>query len=334
MYSLFSRHLIAVSVAAALLCSCAGKENAQLSKTGRLVMGTFVEVTVVGPADKVKPTIQAVFDEMTRVEDLTSFHKPSPATQLNQKSGSGPVKTDPDLVALVDRSLHVARETNGAFDPTVGALTLLWRFSGGDARVPGESEISQALTKVGWNRVTADLREATIDLPERGMALDLGAIAKGYALERGADVIRRSGAPGGLINAGGDVIAVGEKEPGKPWRVGVRDPRNPRELVAVVEARDRAIMTSGDYERFFIDKGKRYHHILDPRTGYPVEGLQSVTLVAPDAMTVLSCAVFALGAENGLNYAASKPNVEALLVDSHGEIHTTPGARAWFKDLK
>lgn len=328
------RHLAAVSVATVLLCSCDGKDSAQVHKSNRLLMGTLVEVTVVGPPEKARSTIHTVFDEMKRVEDLTSFHKPSSVTQLNHEAGNGPVKTDPELVALVDRSLKVARETGGAFDPTVGPLSVLWRFSGGDARLPDGSEISQALTKVGWSRVVLDAQESTVDLAESGMALDLGGIAKGYALDRGADIIRKSGLPGGLINAGGDVIAVGEKEPGKPWRIGVRDPRNSGEIIAVAEVRDRAIMTSGDYERSFIENDRRYHHILDPRTGYPVEGVQSVTLVVPDGLAALSCAVFALGVEKGLKYVASIPGVEALLVDSLGTIHSTPGARAFFKDRK
>jgi len=268
---------------------------------------------------------------MKRVEDLTSFHKPSALTKLNEMAGNGPVKTDPELLAIISESLKVAAQTQGAFDPTVGALSSLWSFSGGDARLPGDSEISQALARVGWNKVKIDEERGTVLLPEQGMALDLGGIAKGYALDRSSEIIRKSGVSGGLVNAGGDVVAVGEKETGKPWRVGVRDPRNPNGILAVVDATDRAVMTSGDYERFFIEKGKRYHHILDSRTGYPVDGVQSLTLVAPRATTALSCAAFALGPEKALEYVATVPGVEALLVDSHGEIHMTSGGEALFK---
>jgi FAD:protein FMN transferase len=321
-----------VAVSLLVLWSCGQKNSPQLHKASRLLMGTLVEVTVIGPAEKARTTIQGVFDEIKRIEDLTSFHKPSALTRLNEEAGKGPVKIDPELLTLIAGGLKVARETDGVFDPTVGPLSLLWHFSGGDPRLPGETEISEALARVGWNRVGVDVEAGTVQLPERGMALDLGAIAKGYALDRAADVMRQSGVSGGLVNAGGDVAAVGEKEPGKPWRIGVRDPRNPKAIIAVTEVVDRAILTSGDYERFFMDNGKRYHHILDPRTGYPVEGVQSVTLVAPRGTSALSCAVFALGVKKGLNYIAAIPGLEALVVDSQGEIHMTPGARTFFKD--
>jgi FAD:protein FMN transferase len=326
--------IVIATASACLLFSCSGKNSSDLHRSSRLLMGTLLEVTVIGPEDNAKATIQAVFDEIKRVEDLTSFHKPSGLTKLNEQAGNGPTKTDPELLGLIAGGLKVARDTDGVFDPTLGPLSLLWHFSGGDPRLPGESEISETLAKVGWKRVEVDAQAGTVLLPERGMALDLGAIAKGYALDRAADVIRKSGLSRGLVNAGGDVVAIGEKEPGKPWRIGVRDPRNPKAIIAVAEVADRAILTSGDYERFFIDSGKRYHHILDPRTGYPIEGVQSVTLVAPRGTSALSCAVLALGPEKGLNYVATITGVEALIVDSHGELHMTLGARAFFKDLR
>jgi thiamine biosynthesis lipoprotein len=329
-----SRFLLIATASALLLWSCSEKNTSQLHKSSRLLMGTLLEVTVIGPEDKAKATIEAVFDEFKRVEDLSSFHKPSELTKLNEHAGNGPVKVNPELLALIATGLKVAKATGGAFDPTVGPLCSLWHFSGGDPRLPGESEISEALTKVGWNRVKIDEQAETVLLPESGMALDLGAVAKGYALDRSAQIIRQSGARAGLVNAGGDVVAVGEKEPGKPWRVGVRDPRDHKGIIAVAEITDRAILTSGDYERSFIQNGRRYHHILDPRTGYPVEGVESVTLVAPRATSALSCAVFALGVEKGLDYVASMPGVEALIVDAQAEIHMTQGAGVFFKEWK
>jgi FAD:protein FMN transferase len=318
-----------------LVWSCHGKNSSRLHKSSRILMGTLVEVTVIAPENKANATIEAVFDEFKRIENLASFHKPSSLTKLNAQAGNGPMKTDPELVALIARGLKVAGETDGMFDPTVGPLCLLWGFSGGaPPRLPAKSEISKVLTKVGWDRVKLDQRAGTVLLPDHGMALDLGAVAKGYALERSADIIRKSGVSAGLVNAGGDVIAIGEKEPGKPWGIGVRDPRDPDGIIAVAEVANRAVLTSGDYERCFIKDGKRYHHILNPRTGYPVEGVESVTLITPHATSALSCAVFALGVDKGLKYVESMHGVEALIVDSHGEIHMTPGAHAYFKDYK
>ena len=191
-------------------------------------MGTLVQVTIPGAEATAKAVAEDIFSELKRVEDLTSFHKPSGLTKINDQSGNGPIKADPELLSLIGESLRFAKETQGAFDPTVGPLTRLWNFSAGDPRLPSGSEITAALAKIGWRRVTIDSTAGTITLPDPGMALDLGGIAKGYALQRAAAIIRKRGISAALVNAGGDVLVVGEREPGKPWRIGVQDPRNER----------------------------------------------------------------------------------------------------------
>jgi thiamine biosynthesis lipoprotein len=267
------------------------------------------------------------------VEDLASFHKPSKLSEVNDHAGEGPFKPDPELLALIKESLRVADRSGGAFDPTIGPLSRLWNFSGGEPRLPEESEIAQALPKVGWQKVKIDETAGTIELPERGMALDLGGIAKGYALHRAAAVIRRLGVRNALVNAGGDILVVGEKAPGRPWRIGIQDPRDPRGIAAVVDLRDRVILTSGDYERCFIKDGKRYHHILNPRTGYPAEGTQSVTIIAPEGVTAdgTSTAVFVLGPEEGLKYIESVPEVQGMLIDSSGRVRMSSAAESVFE---
>jgi FAD:protein FMN transferase len=318
---------------ALIIVSCSTKGSNGIHRYSRLLLGTLVEVTVSGPSDKARGAAEAVFDEIKRVEDLTSFHKPSALTTVNDSAGNGPTKPDRQLLELMDVALGTAKATGGAFDPTVGVLCRLWSFSGGEPRLPDPSEIAGALNKVGWNRVKLNLAEGTASLPERGMALDLGGIAKGYALDRAAEVLKKMEVSSALVNAGGDVMVVGEKEPGKPWRIGVQDPRNPREVVAVAALKDRVIMTSGDYERFFVKDGKRYHHILNPATGYPAKGAQSVTIVASSGVVAepLGTTVFVLGVDKGLKYIQSLPGVEALVIDPQGQIHMTPGARTLFE---
>lgn len=320
-------------LAALVIISCSAKGSNDIHRYSRLLLGTLVEVTVSGPSDKARGAAEAVFDEIKRVEDLTSFHKPSALTTVNDSAGNGPTKPDRQLLELIDVALRTAKATGGAFDPTVGVLCRLWRFSGGEPRLPDPSEIAGAINKVGWNRVKLDLAEGTALLPERGMALDLGGIAKGYALDRAAEVLKEHEVSSALVNAGGDVLVVGEKELGKPWRIGVQDPRNPREVVAVAALKDRVIMTSGDYERSFFKNGKRYHHILNPATGYPAEGAQSVTIVASSGLVAepLGATVFVLGVDKGLKYIQSLPGVEALVIDPQGQIHMTPGARTLFE---
>lgn len=326
---------MALLVCAALVVSaCNGTETHSLHRASRLMMGTLVEVTVVAPENEAKAATEAVFEEIRRVEDLTSFHKNSPLDAINSAAGKEAVKTDLELLSLVERSLKIAGETGGAFDPTVGPLCRLWQFSGGDPRLPDNSEITDALAKVGWNRVKVDCKAGTISLPEGGMALDLGGIAKGYALERAREVMKRMGISAGLLNAGGDIVAMGEKAPGRPWRIGVQDPRDPKGLIAVAAVRDGVVVTSGDYERFFEANGKRYHHILDPTTGYPAEGLQSVTIIARDGLTseaLATAGIFVMGVQRGLNYLENFPGIEGLLVDSEGRLHMTRGAAKAFE---
>jgi len=299
-----------------------------MHKANRVLLGTVVEVIVPGRDQNARAADEAVFGELKRVEDMTSFHKPSELSRLNDKAGEGPVHVDPELLQLLAESVRFSRETRGTFDPTVGAVTKLWQFSAGEPRVPAPAEIQAALETVGWERVKIDNAAGTIELPDKGAALDLGGIAKGYALDRAAQNLRTLGITAALINGGGDVVAIGEKEPGKPWRVGVQDPRDPKGIAAVVTAKDQVVATSGDYERCLIADGKRYHHILDPKTGYPVEGMESVTIVGKEALTatILAKAVFIMGVAEGLKFLEGFPGYEAFLIDSDGKTHLSAGA--------
>jgi len=319
-----------------LVWSCGSGPSDELYRSTRFLMGTLVEVTVSGPKDRAKADSEAIFNEMKRVEDLASFHKPSALAKVNASSGGPPVKTDPELLKLIREALNIARETGGAYDPTVGAVTRLWNFSGGEPRLPSQVEIDQALAKVGWERVKIDESAGTVELPAAGMALDLGGIAKGYSLDRAREVIKSLDIKAALVNAGGDIVAVGEKAPGKPWRVGVQDPRNPTGMIAVANLKDKVIVTSGDYERCFVQNGKRYHHILDPKSGYPATGMQSVTIVGNSGVECepRGTSAFVLGAEKGLKYVGSIPGLEALLIDAQGQTHKSPGIDTYLEHVK
>jgi thiamine biosynthesis lipoprotein len=329
----FSVLPVLVASIALLVASCRNPAGPHLYKVERLLMGTHVELTLVGNSARVKEAAQAVWAEIQRVEDLTSFHKPSGLTALNDHAGQGPFKLAPELFNLIERSLELARDTGGAFDPTVGPLCRAWNFSAGEPRLPEPSEIAELLPKVGWNLVRVNRDERTVELPLEGMALDLGGIAKGYALDRAQEVLRHHGIKAALINAGGDILALGEREPGKPWRVGVQDPRVTAGVRAVINLKDRFIVTSGDYERFFFREARRYHHILDPRTGYPADNLCSVTIVGAGGALAdcLSTAVFVLGAEKGLKLIESFPGVEAMVIDSEDRVRMSPGAAVLFE---
>lgn len=318
---------------AGFMVSCVWENEHKVTKVAQIVMGTLVEISAVGPPSKTGPAIEAAFNELKRVENLTSFHKSSDLTRLNTSSGEGLHKVDPELVDVIIRSLEFSALSNGAFDPTIGPVAQLWNFSGESGpRLPAAEEIGKALLLIGWEQVVVDKNDHSVSLPKQGMALDLGAIAKGYAIDRAAQKLRSLGVKAALINAGGDIVVYGAKEPGKPWKIGVQDPRNPGGVIAVAELTDKAMVTSGDYERFFEEDGKRYHHILDPGTGYPAEALQSVTIVADDGVTAdaLSTAVFVLGKEKGIALVDSLSNVAAMLVDAQGQIIMSQKARQMF----
>lgn len=312
-----------------VLSSCRGGDSQTVHKSTQFLMGTIVEVAVVAPPQTAKASIHAVFEELKRVEDLTSFHKPSELSRINDSAGRGSIRANPEVFNLIKQALKFAELTGGAFEPTLGPLSKLWNFSGeSEARVPEPHEVREALAKTGFQRIRVDVASQTLTLPESGMSLDLGGIAKGYALDRARAVLQDAGVSGALVNAGGDILAMGEKGPGKPWRIGIQDPRIPRGIVAVASVKDKFIVTSGDYERFIEKDGTRYHHILDPTTGYSARGLQSVTVIAPSgvAADALSTAVFVLGAEKGLKLIESTPDVEALIIDSMGRQFRSSGA--------
>ena len=319
-----------------LVAACSLPNSTPLYQSSRVLMGTFVEVKIPGQGEKPQAAAEAIFDELKRVEDLTSFHKPSGLGRINSAAGTDPVQAEPELLQLIGQGLRVAQETQGAFDPTVGSITRIWQFSGGEPRLPDAAEIAQALKRVGWDKVKLDPAAGMILLSESGMALDLGGIAKGYTLDRASEVIKKLGISSALVNLGGDILAVGQRSPGKPWRVGVQDPRNETGMVAVASLKDRVIVTSGDYQRFFINNGNRYHHILDPQTGYPAPGLQSVTLVAPNGSTAepLAVAVFVMGVEHGLKYIESVSGVYGFFIDQEGKVHMSAGADSVFEMKK
>ncbi|GDX79318.1 FAD:protein FMN transferase [Deltaproteobacteria bacterium] len=285
------------------------------------LLHTTVSVTLPDGADDAAAQVFAVFTEVER--DCNEWLPDSPLGRLNAGAGGAPVAIPADLEALLRRSVDIAAHTDGAFDPTWAALWALWNFD--DQTVPASADIATGVAKVGWKRL--EIGEGTARLAEPGMAVGLGGIAKGWALDRAAAALRGAGRPDFLLVAGGQVYAGGTKD-GRPWQVGIRDPRGTAtDTFATVAARDVSVSTSGDYERYFIANGVRYHHILDPHTGWPTVGARATTVVSADATLAdaLSTALMVLGPERGLYILGHFPGTEALIVDSEGKVHRTSG---------
>jgi FAD:protein FMN transferase len=262
---------------------------------------------------------------------LNRFSADSEIARVNAAAGKEAVTISADTCEVLRLALDMARRSQGKFDPTVGPLVDLWGIGTERATRPPESEIRKAAELVNYEWVELDDAACSVFLTKPGMSLDLGAVAKGYAGDRFAAFLKERGFRSAIIDLGGNVVAVGEKTDGKPWRIGIQNPENSRgEHVAVVEVRDQSVVTSGIYERYFIQDGVRYHHLLNPDDGYPTQNnLYSVTVVTARSAyaDTLSTALFVMGLEDGLAFAESLPEAEALFLTKDREIHVTEGLR-------
>ncbi|MDR2476811.1 MAG: FAD:protein FMN transferase [Treponema sp.] len=261
----------------------------------------------------------------------------SSLAMINRNAGIAPVKAGSDLLEVLEQAVQYARLSGGAYDPTVGPLVNLWGIGTETERIPGEAEIQAALALVNWQDLVINKEEKTAFLRRKGMALDLGAIAKGYAADEAARLAKKGKARRGIVDLGGNIFALGGRGSGKkaaPWRIGVQDPQGKRgEYIGVLLAADKSIVTSGVYERYFESGGRRYHHILSTKDGWPVNnGLLSVTIMADRSIDAdaLSTAVFALGYAEGRALIDSTAGVEAVFVFEDRAVKITDGLREIF----
>lgn len=285
-------------------------------------MGTAVRAEVWHEDRAVgEGAIAAVMEEMRRIDTTMSPYKPeSDLSRINQRAAREPVKISREMFDLIARSLEVSKLTDGAFDITFSSVGYLYDYRKGVA--PSEREIARALPGINYRHVQLDARTSTIRFARDGVRIDLGGIAKGHAVDRSIDILKRRGVANALVSAGGDTRVLGDHR-GRPWMVAVRDPRRRDGMVAVLPLTDAAISTSGDYERYFEADGKRYHHILNPRTGKSVTGVRSVSIIATDATTTdgLSTSVFVMGRERGMALVERLKDVDAIIVDDSGKMH-------------
>lgn len=306
----------------------AGPLQAARIQEARPLMGTAVEIVAEGAGEAaLRAAIEGAYREMRRLSDMMNHYDPaSVVSAVNEAAGLRPVVAPPELMEVLAAARRLSRRSQGAFDITVASLSG-WRFRPEDPRMPDAAEITRRLPLVNWRGLVLDEKARTAYLRRTGMRIDLGGIAKIPILEAGRRSLERAGVPRALVNGGGDVLVHSD---GPPWRVGVRDPRAPDRLLGVVEIARGGVASSGDYERYFEREGRRYHHILDPRTGYPAQGPKGVTLVAPSAGAVngLGVAIMVLGKEPGRRLLEGVPGVDALIVDRDGSVWMSEGMRA------
>jgi len=294
-------------------------------------MGTRVYVQLwADDPEKGNAAITAVMDEMRRLDNLMSHYKPdSQLSQINQGAAAGPVQVDPELFDLIKLSTHFSEITEGAFDITYASVGYLYNYP---LHVrPTEEQIRTALPAVNWRNLEFDATHHTIRFGRPGMRIDLGGIAKGYAVDRGVAILKARGIQHALVTAGGDSRLLGDHR-GRPWLVSIAhpdDPHNPEKVVTRIPLSDAAVSTSGDYERYFDEDGVRYHHIIDPHTGHPANKVRSATVIGPTATQTdgLSKTAFVLGPEKALEIINRMPDFDAVFVTPTGRLLYSKGLR-------
>jgi thiamine biosynthesis lipoprotein len=290
------------------------------------VMGTEVRVELwADDAAAGDEAMTAVMNEMRHVDENMSPYKPeSELSRLNARAAREAVPVSPELFNLVKRSLWFSRETGGAFDITFSSVGYLYDYR--RYQRPSDAEIAAALPGINFHHLILDEQARTIRFARDGVRIDLGGIGKGHAVDRCIDLLKERGIAHAIVTAGGDSRVIGDRH-GRPWNVGIRDPRNRGKVIALVPLADEAISTSGDYERYFVEKGVRYHHIINPKTGKSAKGIRSVTIVGPDATTTdgLSTSVFVMGVKDGMKLVKRMKGIEAVIVDDRGRTYYSAG---------
>jgi len=302
-----------------------------LYKFHQVAMGTVIEITLMGDNEEQanKAALQA-FQEVKRIEQLMSPKIESgDVFRINQSSGEERVKVSNETLEVIKKAQEISELSEGEFDITVGPLTELWRKARENKIPPSVEEVERKLGLVNFKNIEVD-QEGKVFLKKKGMAIDLGGVAKGYAVDRAFDVLRSLGHKNLIVNAGGD-LRIGGLKNTEPWSIGIQNPREPQKILTRVSAPHKAVATSGDYEKFFIYEGKRYHHILNPKDGSPADGCQSVTIITKDCITAdgLATAVFVLGPEKGYALCQKLDGVQCLIVDKEGKIIISPNLKTW-----
>jgi thiamine biosynthesis lipoprotein len=311
---------------------------AKLTYTDK-AMGTFVTVWfwTDKEADAAKAA-EAVFKEMKRLDAvMTTWTSDSEVSKVNAAAGKKPVVVGPETLAVIERAQDIAKKSGGVFDITVGAFKGMWKFDEDmDGTLPDPADVKKRLALVSYKDVIVDKKKKTVYLRRPGMSITLGGIAKGFAVDKCAAILRKAGFNDFMLQAGGDMYVAGKKG-NEPWVVGIRDPRG-TDLFAGMPIENHSFSTSGDYERGFVKEGVRYHHILDPRTGQPARMSRSVTIRAKDAFTAdaWSKVMFIVGPKAGMDMIKKYKlaDFEAVWVDDKNEVHATPTIEKQLKIVK
>ncbi len=303
-----------------------GLARAEWMTRSENIMGTRCSVELWSE-DRAKgdAAITSVFDDMRRIDRLMSTWKEdTEISEVNREAAKHPVKISQELFRLLQESVKYSELTQGAFDITYASVGYLYDFKKGVH--PDQKAIKHALPGINWRHMVLDEKNTTVFFQRAGMRIDLGGIAKGHSVDKGIEILQKQGITRAMVNAGGDTRIIGDRF-GRPWVVGVRDPDHEGKTYLRLPLTDTAFSTSGDYERYFDEDGKRYHHILDPKTGDSARKCRSVTIIAPTATRTdaLTKSVFIMGPEAGIEFINTLPDVDAVAVGPDGKVHYSRG---------
>lgn len=309
------------------ICFCLSEAISQnIYKQKTYLMGSDFEITVVAKtqleADK---QIAIAIGEISRIEALISSWKTTSETSnINKNAGVNPVKVSEELFSLIQRALQISNLTDGAFDISYASMDKLWKYDGSMTQMPSKEAIKKSVAKVGYQDIIVDPKNSTVFLKNKGMKIGFGAIGKGYAADKAKKLLISNGVSGGIINASGDINSWGSKPSGSSWQVAITNPLNKNKAFAMLPIKD-AVVTSGNYEKYVTFNSRRYSHIIDPRTGYPSQGIISVTVFAPKAelADALATSVFVMGVETGIDRINQLKAVECIIITDTGNIITS-----------
>ncbi len=331
-FTLFSILILILS----FMTGCISDTEGQHDKSF-FAMDTVMNFRVFGDRSAKKAMNKAV-DKIKEIEKhMSSTYKDSDIVKINKAAGIEPVKVHDDTFYVIKKALEYGQLSDGALDITIRPIVELWGITSDNPKVPSKEEIDERLPLVDYRKVVLDQDNKTVFLEEKGMGIDLGAIAKGYAADEAVRILREAGVENALLNLGGNVITIGGNPDGRPWRIGIQDPRSQetgQPHFAIVGVANATVVSSGDYERYIQEiyekTGERYHHIFDPKTGYPADkGLMASTIISSSSIDAdaLSTILFIMGYEEGFKLIEKLDNVEAIAVTLDKEVYTTEGLK-------
>jgi len=292
------------------------------------LMGNRFEISVVTDDKKwADECIQDAIEEIRRIERLlTTFDESSQANLVNKNAGLVPVKVDKEVFDLIQRSKRISEITQGAFDISYGSIDRrLWNFDPTMTSLPDRQAAKKLVRLINYRNIILDEKKSTVFLKEEGMRIGFGGIGKGYAAEMAKILLQRKGIESGIVNAAGDLTAWGYQPDGSPWTIGVADPNASRHAFSYLQITNTSVATSGNYEKYVMINGKKYSHTIDPKTGLPVTGIKSVTIICPNAeiADAMATPVMIMGIRVGLDLINQVKGIECIIVDDHDTIHTS-----------